>query len=98
MAKKQTSLEDITIQNKNKEIINQTADPVQVRINTLVDEIRHHRYLYYNKTPEISDAAFDSLEKELQGLSPNHPVLSIIIDNSIDIIKISMKNSFVSFS
>lgn len=39
------------------------------RIQKLRDEIEHHSYLYYVKdAPEISDAAFDSLLRDLDAL------------------------------
>ena len=42
-----------------------TSDPA-ARIDALRREIEHHSYLYYaNDAPEISDAAFDSLMREL---------------------------------
>lgn len=45
------------------------------RIKYLVEEIQRHRYLYYNKQPEISDAKYDALEDELRELDPEHPIL-----------------------
>lgn len=39
--------------------------PNQERITYLVEEIKRHRYLYYNEQPEISDAKYDTLEDEL---------------------------------
>ena len=45
-----------------------TNDPA-ARIDALRREIEHHSYLYYaNDAPEISDAAFDSLMRELREL------------------------------
>ena len=45
-----------------------TSDPA-ARIDALRREIEHHSYLYYaNDAPEISDAAFDSLMRELREL------------------------------
>ncbi len=44
-------------------------------IEALADQIRHHRDLYYNGDPEISDAEFDALEDRLRELDPNHKVL-----------------------
>ena len=49
------------------------ADPAAAeaaaRIKKLRAEIEHHTYLYYAKdAPEISDAAYDSLMRELKGL------------------------------
>lgn len=46
------------------------------RIEQLREEIEHHTYLYYAKDePEISDAAFDSLMRELGELEARHPEL-----------------------
>ena len=45
------------------------------RINFLEKEIQHHRDLYYNEQPEISDAKYDSLEDELKSLDPSSPFL-----------------------
>lgn len=46
----------------------------QARIEALRQEIEHHTYLYYAKdAPEISDAAFDSLMRELRELEAAHP-------------------------
>lgn len=44
------------------------------RIDALRREIEHHTYLYYAQdAPEISDAAFDSLMRELRELEEAHP-------------------------
>lgn len=52
-----------------------TSDP-QARIEALRREIEHHTYLYYAQdAPEISDAAFDSLMRELRELEAAHPEL-----------------------
>ena len=49
------------------------SDPA-ARIEALRREIEHHTYLYYAKdAPEISDAAFDSLMRELRELEAAHP-------------------------
>lgn len=49
---------------------------VQARLEFLRSEIRRHDYLYYVKAkPEISDAAYDSLFKELSDLEQIHPEL-----------------------
>jgi DNA ligase (NAD+) len=45
-------------------------------IRELAEKIRHHRSLYYNQTPEISDAEFDALEDRLREIAPDHPVLA----------------------
>ncbi|MBI4601429.1 MAG: NAD-dependent DNA ligase LigA, partial [Planctomycetes bacterium] len=46
------------------------------RIRELERELRRHRELYYNGTPEITDAEFDALEDELRRLDPESPVLA----------------------
>jgi DNA ligase (NAD+) len=47
---------------------------VGARIDALRKEIEHHTYLYYAQdAPEISDAAFDSLMRELRDLENAHP-------------------------
>lgn len=46
------------------------------RIDELRREIRRHEELYYvHAAPEISDAAFDALMRELQALEAGHPEL-----------------------
>ncbi|MFX1344106.1 MAG: NAD-dependent DNA ligase LigA [Promethearchaeota archaeon] len=55
----------------------------QGRIDYLVEEIKRHRYLYYNEQPEISDAKYDDLEEELRELDPENPILfKIGVDSS----------------
>ena len=50
-----------------------TSDPGE-RIEALRREIERHTYLYYvQDAPEISDAAFDSLMRELIALEQAHP-------------------------
>ena len=52
----------------------QAAADARDRIGALSREIEHHTYLYYAKdAPEISDAAFDSLMRELRELEAAHP-------------------------
>ncbi|MDO4182853.1 MAG: NAD-dependent DNA ligase LigA [Coriobacteriia bacterium] len=52
-----------------------TTDPA-ARIEALRTEIEHHTYLYYAKdAPEISDAAYDSLMRELRELEHQNPHL-----------------------
>ena len=49
------------------------ANPAD-RIRALREEIEHHTYLYYAlDAPAISDAAFDSLMRELRELEAAHP-------------------------
>ena len=50
--------------------------PVLAKIGKLRDSIRHHEYLYYGMdAPEISDAEFDALMRELKALEAEHPAL-----------------------
>ncbi|HBI25290.1 MAG: ligase protein [Candidatus Wolfebacteria bacterium GW2011_GWC2_39_22] len=53
-----------------------TIDQAQSRIEQLRKTINHHRYLYHVlDTQEISDAALDSLKKELFDLEQQYPEL-----------------------
>ena len=46
------------------------------RIQALRQEIRYHNELYYNQdAPEISDAAYDALSRELKALEKEFPLL-----------------------
>jgi len=45
------------------------------KLDRLEKKIQHHRELYYNKVPLISDEAFDNLLEKLRVLDPNSPVL-----------------------
>jgi DNA ligase (NAD+) len=46
------------------------------RIDTLRDELRHHEYQYHVlDSPEISDAAYDAIMRELRTLEGQHPEL-----------------------
>ena len=47
------------------------------RWNGLAEEVRRHRDLYYNDQPEIPDADFDALFRELQQLEEDHPELAV---------------------
>jgi len=44
-------------------------------INTLVFRIEHHREMYYDGIPEISDEEYDKLENRLKELDPDNPIL-----------------------
>ena len=49
---------------------------IQQQIEALRETIRHHEYLYYGlDAPEISDAEFDKLMRELKSLEAKHPEL-----------------------
>ncbi|MFC6146499.1 NAD-dependent DNA ligase LigA [Corynebacterium nasicanis] len=45
--------------------------------NDLAEEVRRHRDLYYNEQPEIPDADFDALFRQLQQLEEEHPELAV---------------------
>jgi len=47
-------------------------------VEELVEQIQHHRKLYWESTPEISDTEFDKLVQNLQAVDPNNPVLDEI--------------------
>lgn len=50
----------------------------KARMQTLVDELNHHNYLYHTlDKPEISDRQFDALFKELQELEARFPDLRV---------------------
>ncbi len=52
------------------------AGDVGARLEDLRERIRHHEYCYYVlDAPEISDAAFDALMRELKALEAEHPEL-----------------------
>ncbi|MEE3626847.1 NAD-dependent DNA ligase LigA [Nitrospirillum sp. BR 11752] len=54
-----------------------TPEDAQAEHARLVAEITHHRALYYQKdAPEISDAAYDALEKRLAALEKHFPTLA----------------------
>ncbi|MEZ5987754.1 MAG: NAD-dependent DNA ligase LigA [Planctomycetota bacterium] len=51
------------------------VDPAR-RVAELVSQLRHHDDLYYNKArPEIADAEYDALRRELDALCEAHPEL-----------------------
>ena len=51
---------------------------VENKIEKLRETIRHHEYLYYGlDAPEISDAEFDEMMRELKKLEAEHPELVI---------------------
>ncbi|HEX9724932.1 MAG TPA: NAD-dependent DNA ligase LigA [Vicinamibacteria bacterium] len=53
-----------------------TKDRAAKRLEELRREIRHHDYLYYVRSaPEISDAQYDALMRELLALEREHPDL-----------------------
>lgn len=58
-------------------IHSQTDDQIQVRMEELAAQVRHHRFLYYVlNQPEISDARFDALYHQLEELEKRYPHLA----------------------
>ncbi|MBN2873636.1 MAG: NAD-dependent DNA ligase LigA [Spirochaetales bacterium] len=56
--------------------MNQRDESAAARVAELEAVITRHQNLYYNGTPEISDAAFDELWDELVALAPDSAVLA----------------------
>src|SRR5215469_8869792 len=53
-----------------------TSKAVESKIEKLRETIRHHEYLYYGlDAPEISDAEFDALMRDLKKLEADNPEL-----------------------
>ncbi len=53
-----------------------SASPLNKKIESLREKIRHHEYLYYVlDQPELTDAEFDKLMNELKKLEAEHPDL-----------------------
>src|ERR1700674_3111662 len=53
-----------------------TNKDLENKIESLREKIRHHEYLYYVlDQPEVSDAEFDKLMRELKDLEAEHPEL-----------------------
>ncbi|AWB85050.1 DNA ligase (NAD(+)) LigA [Corynebacterium liangguodongii] len=50
---------------------------LQRQWDDLASEVRHHRDLYYNGQPVISDAEFDALYKQLEAFEEAHPELAV---------------------
>ena len=54
------------------------SNEIKKRVEELRKEIEHARYLYYQKeAPTLSDAAYDSLERELRDLENQYPALRL---------------------
>ncbi len=51
-------------------------DPIPERIENLREQLRHHEYLYHVlDAPEITDAEYDAMMRELKELEAAHPDL-----------------------
>lgn len=88
MPKKQTNLnENIGSENSDSTNNIKKETKAQKRINELVEQIKYHRELYYNKTPEISDARYDQLEENLKELDPTNPLLTKVGEDSSELFK-----------
>ena len=59
-----------------KAVLKAPGAKIARRVQHLRDQIRHHDYRYYVlDRPTISDAAYDALMRELQGLEDQYPAL-----------------------
>src|SRR5262244_1636936 len=48
----------------------------ETRLKTLREQLRHHNHRYYVlDDPEVPDAEYDKLMRELQGIEAEHPEL-----------------------
>lgn len=56
--------------------MSKTQDSIQEEWQRLAAEVTRHRELYYNQTPEITDAEFDQLFHQLEALEAAHPELA----------------------
>ena len=75
MAKSHANEDQISLFGE-QELAEMASDPAE-RVTALRREIEHHTYLYYAlDAPAISDAAFDSLMRELRELEALHPELA----------------------
>ena len=54
------------------------TDENRKKIELIAKEILRHKALYYEGTPEISDASYDHMEQELRQLDPKHEALSLV--------------------
>src|ERR1700733_7494776 len=56
--------------------VDSSLEEASTRIDVLRDELRHHEYQYHVlDSPEISDAEYDTLMRELRALEGRHPEL-----------------------
>ncbi len=56
--------------------MSETNETIHNKWQRLATEVRRHRELYYNQTPEITDAEFDQLFHKLEQLEKEHPELA----------------------
>ena len=63
----------------NENMNESPANDVEVRRlwDDIASQVRHHRDLYYNSQPVISDAEFDDLFQQLVKLEEEHPELAV---------------------
>ena len=63
----------------NENVNELPANDVDVRRlwDEIASQVRHHRDLYYNSQPVISDAEFDELFQRLVRLEEEHPELAV---------------------
>ena len=71
-------------------------DPAAARARDLRDELSRHAYLYYAQdAPEISDAAYDALMRELEGIEDAYPDL-VTVDSPTQRIGAAPSEAFAS--
>lgn len=59
-------------------------------------EIKKHKILYYQGTPEVSDDEFDALEEKLREVDPEHPVLQMVGAPQAEASKVKHKTKMLS--
>ncbi len=58
-------------------LFDMSLEDARARHKNLADEIRRHDALYYQKdTPELSDAAYDKMRRDLEALEADYPELA----------------------
>src|SRR5580704_13227761 len=70
-------------------------DSVVARIEALRDQLRHHEYLYHVlDAPEITDAEYDTMMRELKQLESEHPEL-VTVDSPTQRVGAAPREGFV---
>ncbi|AZA11264.1 NAD-dependent DNA ligase LigA [Corynebacterium gerontici] len=73
------------------------SDAVFKQWEELSADIRHHRELYYNQSPQISDADFDALFRKLQELEAEYPSLQTPDSPTLEVgAPVAMQSSFAN--
>lgn len=64
----------------------------------LENKIRHHKALYYQGRPEISDVEYDRLENELRNINPESQILNMVGSNTAKENKVEHKTKMLSLN